>query len=1452
MANKERTKNFRHPIRKKIVRVLMIIFLAILFLEFLVYFGSNLLLSNWTRQKVNESTKGVYEVDFNRVNFSLIQRGLFLDGIILKPVKSKRDNQDQALFDLYLDQLAIKGLWYSFSSGVFSIGRIELDNPNLSLDLPGRENFDDQSENVPPKESRVKALETEIKKSIDRLSFAGVYINEIEIVHADLFFLNFLSDNSLKAENTKLIIKEIDWTTQQEWKTPFNAKGFEFDLENVAFPLPDGVHTVSATNVNVSSLENQIDLKGLQLTPDRTKESKAYYDVSLKDLRVGNVDLNTAFMTSKVLIDEIVLANPNFKVERRLISDRDSTSSGNLNDLIDGVLESIEIKELSVIQGSFLTSDFQDSLKNRIEIKDLDFNMIKFYLGNDLERQQNQFFYGQDASMSIKDASLYLSDDIHVIYGESVTLSSFKDEFVIENVRIEPRRESLEALDPDNIIRISLPKLALNNANLKQFYNQGKLEMDELIIDSPKVEFKELNQKEKRPFKDGKASELLKGYMDEVSIAKLQLNNGEVQFTDEAGVRSNDIGFERFSLLLEKVLIRPNLTTSIQDIFLAEEMVLSLDKYRLKLRDNLHEFLAGEVLIDSKNSRVVIKDFSLKPENPDAVKNALDTYNGTVAINVEIPEFRIEGIDLQAAFWDEKLIISQILVPSPQIGVSRYEKKKVDGKTNSIVSNDEVKDLLTSYFSYIKIDTLSFSDVRVRYKNFSGKKEISLNEDSLSLNLKGFLVERGKSNLSESRTFFSEEIDLNLKKYRFILAGGDYEVDSDNLNFNSKSQTIKVENLRLFPSENLKSKISFEIKLPQVAFEGVDLQSFFLENKLIFDNLAVDGSDIELEINREFISEKPKAEKKDIGQKGLPKAMEEIRIRHIEAINSNLSLKYLVGENNVQSIQTKFDLSVDEFFLDSISLAQKKISGHYNEVNLVLEDFSFPLPDSVHTVKFSSLLTNNKIDETIFSNVEIIPNSIMGKVGSPVIAAKIDQLGIQHNTISDVQANGVFDLSKVRLTNPVFDVYLDSEEKKTNLASKKPKNEKAFISSIILQDLLIQEGNITLHNKETGPIPRLAFSNLDFEINDLNLNLMSQDMDLRPQFILEKDLSLSLTNYRLMTKDSLNKLRIGKIKFFENDLTLENVFFGPAIGRYEYMRAQGFQTDAIEASVKKVSLVDLDFDTYFRSNKIKAKKLELDGVDLDVFRDKRLPVKEGVIKPMPQELMQNAPFDMELDSLILRNGEVVYQEFVSRGMAPGFIRFEDFNLNISPFVLTQTGSGYPLKKSILHADTKIMGQGEVSLRSEYFFEPPYPMEMEISMGEFDLTLVNTMLTNGAFVEIVDGRVTDGKWDFKINDDEAWGKMNFRYEDLKIQFLDSVSMLPGSGKLGIMTFLANTITKKSNPRKFFNNRVISDVYYERDKSKFIFSAWWKATFSGLKGSVGLGQPKIPKRRDENEE
>jgi len=1451
MAKEHKVKHSRHPLRKRILRGLMFTLLALLFLEFLVYFGSNLFLRNWVGRKLNEATKDVYNVEFNRVYFSLIRRGVFMDGIIMKPVSPHEDNQRKALFDLSVDEVALRNLWFNFSEGVLYIGRVTFDNPNIHLDLPETKKKDTSSLPQIDQESPVKVLEEEIKKSIRGINFAGVFIEELEIDHADLFFLNFLSDHSLKAENTRLLVKEINWTTKEEWSTPFNAKGFEFDLDNVNFPLPDGIHFIQADKVLVNSLENTIDISGFYLSSDKSADSRAYYDVTLKELRVGNVALNDAFMTSNVRIDEIILNEPQIKVEQRLTSQKDSTATGDLNELIEGILKSFEVKELSVNNGKFTTFNVMDSLKNRIDINQLDFKMVSFYLGDDEAKKGNQFFYGDDASMEIQNADLYLSDDLHVIYGDRVSVSSFKDEIIIENVRVAPREEALTKMQPENIIRISLPKLALSNTNLKRLYNEGIFDIEEMLVESPQVEITELNaaypgdQDTRVP-----VQELMEGYMSEILIGKMDLRDGVVQFKNEKGIRSDDIGFEKFSLLLEKVRLQPDADSDVRNQILAEDMVLSLDKYRLKLRDNLHEFMADKILIDSKNSLVVINDFTLRPENPQSIQKSLDTYNKSVVLNVTIPEFRVEGIDLMAAYTDEKLIINRILVPSPIADFTRFRKKTTGrSSTTQVESSDEFAELLTSYFSVIQIDSVSFSDGQVKYNNFAGKRKVTLSEDSLSLNLKGFSLVEGQSKI-KGRTFFSDEIELILRKYDFSVAGGNYEVDTDVFRFNSREKTIKIDNLKVHPSTSISSKLELSLNLPTVTFQGVDIEAFLFENELELDKLVVDGSTINLDINKNY-KVKPKVAKSQAITKSLPKSIEKVFINTIEANNSKLRINYNIGTNNYESIHTDFDLNVSGLNLDSATNAHKDIAGLFEEVNLTLKDFSYALPDSIHTIRFSAVNVDNTAEETVFLNFEVIPKSTKGNAGKPVFSAKIDELGVKNNAIREIQRTGVFNLAQLRLANPEINVYLDSG----NLVGKNTKDKKemsaevALVNSILLQDIVLNNGNIYLHNKETGLIPKMSFRNLNFGLQGLNFDLLKKNNSFDPELVLENDLSLSLSNYHLYSKDSLTRFEIGKVSYRDNTIIVDNVTYGPTIGRYEYLRKLGYQTDAITATIAKIQLQEIDFEEYFNNKRIKAEKLEINGLSMDVFRDKRLPVREGVIKPMPQQLMQHSPIDLDIDSVIVQDGIIRYQEFSPKAMLPGSVRFEDLNASIAPFAVRKSGEKYPFSSATLTADTKIMGEGEVKLSAEMFFEEPYPMDMEVEMGEFDLRLLNDLISNGSFIRVINGKVTDGKWDFRINDDEAIGKMDFKYKGLKLEFLDSLTLDRGKGKLGLFTFVANLVTKNSNPRKFFNNRVTSTVYTKRDKSKFIFGSWWRATFSGLKGSIGLGQPKAPKKEEE---
>ncbi|MEX0881902.1 MAG: hypothetical protein WDZ72_00370, partial [Cyclobacteriaceae bacterium] len=144
-----------------------------------------------------------------------------------------------------------------------------------------------------------------------------------------------------------------------------------------------------------------------------------------------------------------------------------------------------------------------------------------------------------------------------------------------------------------------------------------------------------------------------------------------------------------------------------------------------------------------------------------------------------------------------------------------------------------------------------------------------------------------------------------------------------------------------------------------------------------------------------------------------------------------------------------------------------------------------------------------------------------------------------------------------------------------------------------------------------------------------------------------------------------------------------------------------------------------------------------------------------------------------------------------------------------------------------------------------------PIAVEASVGEFELGLINSILESNAFVTVERGRINGGEWNFVADNHHALGEMTLRYQDLKVRLLDERTLIRAGGRKGILTFVINFLAlRKNNPRKIFNRLVSSMIYEERDKRKFVFNYMWKATFSGLMGSSGLMQPKIPRKEEES--
>jgi len=233
--------------------------------------------------------------------------------------------------------------------------------------------------------------------------------------------------------------------------------------------------------------------------------------------------------------------------------------------------------------------------------------------------------------------------------------------------------------------------------------------------------------------------------------------------------------------------------------------------------------------------------------------------------------------------------------------------------------------------------------------------------------------------------------------------------------------------------------------------------------------------------------------------------------------------------------------------------------------------------------------------------------------------------------------------------------------------------------------------------------------------------------------------------------------------------------------------------------------------------------------------------------------MEHAPVNLDLASLEFRDSRLQYWEFGEKSALPGSIAFQKIQLDASPFYLRKQGEHYPVSSFKLGISGQVSDSSQLKVTSQLYFEKDYPMDVEVSFARFAFAEAEDLLSKTAFVRPLGGGVTQGTWQFRLDEQEAWGSMALGYTDLKIQFLDSLTLGPGKGKLKFYTFLANLWAKKSNPGAGSNSLRKREIYRLRDTQRSMVNAWWKATYVGLKSSIGFGKAKAPKnlrKEDEN--
>jgi len=1403
--------------KKKWIRVVVTTGIALLFLQVTFYYSSDLLLRNYIQQKVKEASYNKYEIDFQDFHVSLFQRGVKFKNLYLIPnedIISKEINQPY--YKVFIPEISIYRLFYLFNKKEIQIGELKVKNPLVDFFMPNA------SEEV-SRASSIKILEDQIKKSFFKSSIHEIRIKKLLVLEADLLLKNFVSQREISADNVNIYLEDIQLLQPRNPGTPFNALGFQVSLNNFQMLLADSVHTIKAAEVNVSSLEQIIFALKLELIPNQKKEASNYLSLQLDNLKVSEADINKVFQTTQVDIGSLILHKPKIQILGQKNKQSQLLENFDFYPLIDGLLKEINISNLKIDEGQFEQKVIDESFK-RISAEEINFKLLGIYIGPEEIKKQNQFFFAQDATLNLKNVAVSLGQGSHLLKGSEVSISSVNDQIRVKALLLEPQFKNNNEISPN--YNIQIPSLLIDQANLRKIYQQGILDVKNIEIDSPQVHIQNLKTNNK--ISSNEIKKIAEEYLQAVYIKNLEIKEGTFIMDNNQEWKQDSLSFGKINLLLENFSLDEK-TQDLPTYFLAENLTLELQDYALKLADDLHIFKAKNLLVNTKNSTLEIQGFTISPSKQNQIKSLLDQYNKTSNIEIYIPKFKAYGLDYKKAFLESKLHVNKIHIPSPKISFTQHLANQ---KTEESADKEgDMLKLLKFYFSEIDVKSLQLEKGSLNYENHTKEKLRTFAEDNINITISGFKIDPN-TNIDDIGNLFSEEINISLNNYVFNLADGKYNIFADQVIYNTSKEEIITKNVRLNPTLQKPGQVGVTALIPSLNIKGIDLEAFLLDNTLQLNRLLLNDATIKVIIDKDYVSKEIKIKKISVLQ--LPKTIDIIKIDTIETLNSSFFLNLKKNSNQNELINSKINMVLYDFFLDSVTLKNQNLNKVFTAFTLSIDDFWLTLPDSLHRITFTKIALDTKYDGILLSNLRVIPENLSGEIGKPVFSGYIPTTLLKIPFLTELTAHKKIEITDIQLYKPEIEIFTDTKnEKKSNLIKSKDLPE--YIQQSKIHNFEIIEGNLSLIDKNGTKKP-MHFYDLNVRLPELNMDVKELISFDRNQ-LLQKNFNINIPNLTFLSKDSLYEYKIDWINLNQEMIQLNNINIQPVLGIYQTNRKIGNQVDIPEIKINNILVKGPNYVKFLDNQIIQANQVWINQLNSTLFRDKRYALVKDKIKPMPQVLMKVFPYDVQIDTLKINESNLIYQEFPKKGVIPGKVTFEKMQFEISPWLM---GKSMEVKAfADFEGKWDLNGDAPFKVIGQMTYKEPFTIQLNAEVQEFDLKTLNSIVETNVFAKIRNGSVKNGLFEMELNDKESNGTITLIYNDLEIELLNEQTLERGRGKKNIITFVINNLAlKKNNPRKWSNKTHKGIIHYQRDESRFVFNYIWNATLTGIKETLGF--------------
>ncbi|MBI4500654.1 MAG: hypothetical protein HY700_05785 [Gemmatimonadetes bacterium] len=300
---------------------------------------------------------------------------------------------------------------------------------------------------------------------------------------------------------------------------------------------------------------------------------------------------------------------------------------------------------------------------------------------------------------------------------------------------------------------------------------------------------------------------------------------------------------------------------------------------------------------------------------------------------------------------------------------------------------------------------------------------------------------------------------------------------------------------------------------------------------------------------------------------------------------------------------------------------------------------------------------------------------------------------------------------------------------------------------------------------------------LDWRVRHLDLDPTDPEAMRRPLFSEDVMLQADSVHFRPAAdaETSIGHMAIG---ITDSTLALRNFTFRPTPAE-PGARNLRFRSWRLQASAARVAYAGLDLRQLAEGNGLSMRRLEVDSARLDVLSDRRMPgTRTETRKQTPQQWIAELDRGVQVDSVIIRRGSVIYRELRSGHQAPGVLEFEALNAIATNVRHDPAKPGFtdPMRLAVT---TRFMDEAKLhAVFSVPLDAPNFALNVRGRVGPMEVTQINRFLQRVAPFQIKSGRVDSIGFRMDVRNGVARGVVLPLYDDLSLD-------VTGRGMSGVL-------------------------------------------------------------------